>query len=356
MSRIVAFGEIMCRLATPGQKRFGQAMPGQLDTTFAGAEASAAVSIAHLGGRASFVTALPDHALAEACLAQLRSFGVETEHILRVPQGRLGLFFYEAGSNQRPANVIYDRENSSVSITPAATYDWDAIFEGAEWLILSGITPAISKNAAEVTEIAMQQAQAHGVKIACDMNYRSKLWNWDPSLKPRELASQTMRKLLPYVTLFLGGEQDAAEILGITPDENSEQPLLDIARQISKRYPQMTHIAMTLRECFSANHHSFGGVLYVREQDEIFHAPMRNGQYQPYQITDIVDRLGGGDAFTAGLLFAMGDPELNDPQNTINFATAAACLSHSFEGDYNLATRAEIETLMHGDLSGRVNR
>ena len=356
MNRIVAFGEIMCRLATPGHKRFGQAMPGQLDTTFAGAEASAAVSIAHLGGHASFVTSLPDHALADACLAQLRSFGVETEHIMRVSQGRLGLFFYEAGSNQRPANVIYDRENSSVSITPAAQYDWDAIFEGAEWLILSGITPAISKNAAEVTEIAMQQAHAHGVKIACDMNYRSKLWNWDPPLKPRELASQTMRKLLPYVTLFLGGGQDAAEILGITADENSDQPLLDIARQISKRYPQMTHVAMTLRKCFSANHHSLGGALYVREEDELFRAPLQNGQYQPYQITDIVDRLGGGDAFTAGLLFAMGDPDLNDPQNTINFATAAACMSHTIEGDYNLATRTEIETLMHGELSGRVNR
>jgi len=356
MNRIVAFGEIMCRLATPGFKRFGQSLPGQLEATFAGTEASAAVSIAYLGGNSAFVTALPDNPLAQACLSQLRSFGVDTQHILQTSRGRLGLFFLEAGANQRPANVIYDRENSSVAITPASEYDWAAIFEGAEWLLISGITPAISKNGAELTEIAMQQAQARGVKIACDMNYRSKLWNWEPSLSPRKLATQTMRKLLPYVTLFLGGQQDAAEILAITPDKNSDDSLLDISRQISKQYPNVRHIAMTLRESFSASHHSLGGMLYVRENDNSYYAPMQNGQYKRYQITNIVDRLGGGDAFTAGLLFAMGDPQLNDPQTSINFATAASCLSHSIEGDYNLSTRAEIETLMHGEQSGRVNR
>ncbi len=356
MSRIVALGEIMCRLATPGFKRFGQAMPGELVVTFAGAEASVAVSIACLGGNAAFVTAMPENPLADACISQLRSFGVDTQHILRSSQGRLGLFFLESGSNQRPANVIYDRDYSSVAITPAAEYDWPGIFDKADWFLVSGITPAISKNGAELTRTAMQQAQKRGVKIACDMNYRSKLWNWDKSLTPRKLASQTMRELLPYVTLFLGGPEDAAEILNITPDENSEDPLLDISRQIIKRYPNITHLAMTLRECFSASHHSLGGMLYVQETDQACYAPIQNDKYKPYQITDIVDRLGGGDAFTAGLLFAMEDAELDTPQKTIDFATAAACLSHSIEGDYNLSTRSEIETLMHGQRSARVNR
>ncbi len=356
MKRIVALGEIMCRLATPGFKRFRQSMPGELEVTFAGAEASAAVSIALLGGNATFVTALPDNSLAEACLAQLRSFGVDTQHVLQTSRGRMGLFFLETGSNQRPANVIYDRENSSVAITPPAEYDWSAIFEGTEWLLVSGITPAISRNGAELTETAMRQAQERGVKIACDMNYRSKLWRWQDSLSPRELATQTMQKLLPYITLFLGGTEDAAEILSITPDENAADPLLDLSRQIVTRYPRMTHVAMTLRKSYSASHHSLGGMLYVREKDQSCYAPVRNGQLEPYQITNIVDRLGGGDAFTAGLLFAMCDSELNEPQKTIDFAVAASCLSHSIEGDYNLSTREEVETLMRGEQSARVNR
>jgi 2-dehydro-3-deoxygluconokinase len=176
MSRVVTFGEIMARLAAPGFKRFQQAMPGTLDVTFAGAEASIAASIAFLGGDAAFVTALPEHAIADACVANLRSLGVNTRHILRTPQGRLGLYFLETGANQRPGNVIYDREGSAIAITPATDYDWNAIFAGAEWFIVSGITPAISRNAADVTLIALREASQRGVKVAIDMNYRSKLW------------------------------------------------------------------------------------------------------------------------------------------------------------------------------------
>ena len=352
----MTLGEIMCRLATPGFKRFGQAMPGTLETTFAGAEASVAVSLAYLGAEAAFVTAMPVHPIAEACISQLRSFGVDTKHILRTSEGRLGLFFLEQGSNQRPANVIYDRENSSVAITPAEDYDWDSIFEEADWFLVSGITPAISKNAAHLTKVALQEATSRGVKVACDMNYRSKLWNWDKKLTPRKLASQTMRELLPYVTLFLGGLEDALAILDISPDENSEDPRLNVSRKITQLYPQMTHIAMSLRESYSASHNSLGGMLYVRESDKTYYAPQTEEQYEPYQITNIVDRLGGGDAFTAGMLFAMGDSQLNDPQSSISFATAASCLAHSLEGDYNLSTRKEIESLMHGQRSGRVNR
>lgn len=172
MSRVVTFGEIMARLATPGHRRFGQAMPGSLDVTFAGAEASVAGSIAYLGGEAAFVTALPDHALADACVAEVRSLGVDTRHILRTPDGRLGLYFLETGANQRPGNVIYDRAGSSVALTPADAYDWQAILEGAEWFVVSGITPAISRHAAEATATALREASRRGVKVAIDMNYR----------------------------------------------------------------------------------------------------------------------------------------------------------------------------------------
>ena len=211
MSRIVTFGEIMGRLAAPGHKRFQQTLPGTLDVTFAGAEASIAASIAYLGGDASFVTALPQHALADACVADLRSMGVNTNHILRTPLGRLGLYFLETGANQRAGNVIYDREGSSIAITPADQYDWPSIFDGAEWFIISGITPAISRNASEVSRIAMQEAKAKGLKVVCDMNYRSKLWQWEPALKPRDLATRTMRELMPMVDLFVGGREDAEE-------------------------------------------------------------------------------------------------------------------------------------------------
>ena len=198
MSRIVTFGEIMARLATPGFQRFQQAMPGALDVTFAGAEASIAAAIAFLGGDAAFATALPQHAIADACVAALRSMGVDTRHIVRTKRGRLGLYYLETGANQRPSNVIYDREGSSVAITPTHEYNWSAILGGAEWFVISGITPAISRNSAEVTMTAVREANRRGVKVACDMNYRSKLWQWEPPLKPRELATRTMLALMPH--------------------------------------------------------------------------------------------------------------------------------------------------------------
>ena len=356
MSRIVAFGEIMARLATPGFKRFQQAMPGSLDVTFAGAEASIAASVAYLGGEASFVTALPTNALADACIADLRSMGVKTQHILRAERGRLGLYFLESGANQRPGNVIYDREGSSVAITPASDYDWTAIFEGAEWFVISGITPAISRNAAEVTATAMREASTRGIKVACDMNYRSKLWQWDPPLKPRELATRTMRELMPFVDLFIGGREDAAEMLGLPDAGASPDALVASARQISTQFPRIKQVAMTRREGISATHNNFGGLLYTAATDRACFAPLKDGAPTFYEITGIVDRLGAGDAFTAGLLLALTTPELSDPQAAVLFATAAGCLAHSIEGDFNYITRSEIETLMSGDASGRVRR
>ena len=252
MSRIVTFGEIMARLATPGFKRFQQTMPGTLEVTFAGAEASIAASIAYLGGDASFATALPDNGLADACVADLRSMGVCTRNILRTAGGRLGLYFLETGANQRPGVVIYDREGSFVAITPPSTYDWSAIFEGAEWFVISGITPAISRNATEVTRTALREASARGIKVACDMNYRRKLWQWDPTHEPRALATRMMRELMPLVDLFIGGREDASEILGIPDAGSSADALASVAQQIAAMYPRIRHVAMTRRENHSA--------------------------------------------------------------------------------------------------------
>lgn len=342
MSRVVTFGEIMLRLATPGFARFQQAMPGGLNATFAGAEASIAASLAYLGIDAAFVTALPEHAIADACIADLRSLGVETKHILRTPEGRLGTYFLEHGANQRGGNVIYDRDGSSVAITPASAYDWDTIFAGCDWFVISGITPAISRNASEVALFAVQEARKRGIQVVCDMNYRMKLWRWEPPLSARELATRTMRALLPHVTVFVGGISDATAMLGI--EHNGD--LRALAKQIVAEFPNLTHAAFTLRDGSTSAAQCFSGALY--ESAETIHtAPV-------YTITQVIDRLGAGDAFTAGLIYSF--LQNSGPLSAIAFATAAGCLAHSVEGDYNYSTRAEIEAVMHGDGGGRVAR
>lgn len=343
MSRVVTFGEIMARIATPGFARFQQAMPGSVNVTFAGAEASIAASLAYLGIDAAFVTALPDHAIAYACLADLRSLGVETKHILRTAEGRLGIYFLEHGANQRGGNVIYDRDGSSVAITPASAYDWDAIFSGCEWFIISGITPAISRNASEVASVAVQEARKRGIQVVCDMNYRTKLWRWEPPLSARDLATRTMRALLKHVSVFVGGISDATAMLGIEHDGD----LPALARQIVVQFPNLTHAAFTVRDGSTAAAQCFSGALYEAATATLHTAPV-------YTITQIVDRLGAGDAFTAGLVFSFLQ---NSPApSAVAFATAAGCLAHSIEGDYNYSTRAEIEALMQGDGGGRVSR
>ena len=356
MSRIVTFGEIMLRLATPGHRRFIQAMPGTLEATFAGAEASVAASLAYLGADAAFVSALPAHPIADACLADLRRIGVDTRHVLRPADGRLGIYFLETGANQRPGNVVYDREGAAVAVTPAEAYDWEAVFAGAEWFLISGITPALSRNAAAVARAAVEAAVRCGVHVACDMNYRSKLWRWEPGLAPRALAARTMQELMPAVNLFIGGLEDAAEMLGVRAREGAADSCLDVARQLVARYPSLGRVAMTLREGISASHNNLGGFLYQADLDQAFRAPLQDGRPSAYAITDMVDRLGGGDAFTAGLLFALTRPGLAEPAQAVAFATAAACLAHSVEGDFNYSTREEIEALMAGSASGRVNR
>ncbi len=349
MSRIVAFGEIMGRFVTPGFKRFQQALPGSLNTSFAGAEANIATAFAYLGGEAAFVTALPTNPIADACVASLRSAGVDTTHIVHTATGRLGLYFLEQGANQRPTNVIYDREGSSVSITPADAYDWDTLLEGADWFITSGITPALSRNAAAVTRAALEAASKRGVNVAIDMNYRQKLWKWEPPLTARELATRTMKDLLPFADLFIGGLEDAVAVLDGVPAKAPHE----IAGLLAKAFPRLSHVAMTLRESVSASHTILGGFLYDTRTATAFLSPLDG---KTYSIQNIVDRIGTGDAFTGALLYALTTPGLSSPKSAVEFATAAACLAHSIEGDQNFTTRAEIEALLQGDASGRVQR
>jgi 2-dehydro-3-deoxygluconokinase len=363
MKKVVTFGEIMGRISCPGFTRFRQAAPGALDIMFAGSEANVAVSLALFGMNATYVTALPKHALADSCIAVLRGFDVDTSHIVRTDQGRLGLYFVEAGANQRPSNVIYDRDYSAIGVTPADQYDWKAIFDGAGWFHVSGITPAVSRQAADATLTAVTAAKEAGVNVSCDLNFRKKLWAWDNALPPRKLAEQTMRKVLPFVDVVIANEGDCADVLGIHAQgtdveagklDTGRYP--DVARQVVAQFPNITQVAITLRESISASHNNWGAMLYCAKKDNVFFAPTQDATYQPYQIKNIVDRIGGGDSFAAGLIYGLNDPELTGPEEALQFAVAASCLAHSISGDFNISSRAEVMALMKGSGSGRVVR
>lgn len=362
MKTIVAFGEIMGRLAAPGNVRLRQTKI--FEVTYAGSEASVAVSVCNFGGQARYVTALPKHSLADATLDAVRAVGVDTNFVLRTNQGRLGMYFLETGANQRPSNVIYDREDSAVSITPASAYDWDGIFAGAEWLHLSGITPALSKNAAEATLVAAQKAQAAGVKVSIDLNFRNKLWNWDTTKTNKELAQKTMRNILPFIDVVIANEEDCHDVLGISAGQTDvHSGTLDtsrypnVAQQVVEQFPNISKVAITLRESISATHNNWGAMLYDAVLKQPFFAPLdANGNYESYQIKNIVDRVGGGDSFAGGLIFALTTPELSESQTAVKYAVAASCLKHSIKGDFNFSTRDEVEKLMGGSASGRVVR
>jgi 2-dehydro-3-deoxygluconokinase len=360
VKRFVAFGEIMGRFHAPGMLRLRQALPGTLDVSFAGAEANVAVSLALLGAPASYVTALPvDNPLTDACLATLRGFGLDLRHVLLRETGRLGLYFLEAGANQRPGRVIYDREHSAVSLTPAGAYDWSAILDSAGWLHLTGITPALSQAAAESTLTAAEQARRRGVTVSCDLNYRAKLWRWEPGTPARQLAARTLQALLPQVDLLFAGPADA-DLLGVTvPPGDAKHDLdayPDFARQVAACFPNVRRIATTLRESHSASHNDWGAILYDAATNGTVLAPFSEGHHRPYVIRNIVDRVGAGDAFAAGLIFALSCGEYPTDADALEFAAAASCLAHSIPGDFNLSTRAEIDVLRRGSASGRVER
>ncbi|AWI09692.1 sugar kinase [Ereboglobus luteus] len=363
MKTIVTFGEIMARLCPPGNRRFIQNMPGSLELTFAGAEANVAASLAIFGARARFVTALPDNVISDACVQNLRGLGIDTTRILRVKNGRLGLYFVEKGANQRPSNVVYDRAHSSVAETSADKYNWSEIFADARWLHISGITPALSRIAFESSLAAVRNAKAAGLSVSCDLNFRKKLWQWEPGTPAASLARRCMSELLPFVDVAIANEEDASDVLGIHAEGSDiEGGHLEIgrypqvAREITRMFPNIKKVAITLRESISATHNNWGAMLYDAEAGEACFAPMSGDTYKPYEIRNIVDRVGGGDSFAAGLIFALNTPELAAPKTAIAYAVAASCLAHSIEGDFNFSTRAEVESLMRGSASGRVVR
>lgn len=363
MKTIVTFGEVMGRLAPEGVLRFRQALPGPLNLTFGGAEANVAASLAQLGADARFVTALPQNTIADCCVGFLAGLGVDTSCIARTKHGRLGLYFFENGANQRPSNVIYDRAHSSVSVTQPAEYAWDKILDGAGWLHTTGITPALSQISADSTLHAVKAAKEKGLTVSCDLNFRKKLWSWEPGTDSEALAGKTMRAILPYVDVLIANEEDAADVLDIhaaETDVDSGKLSVDqypaVAREIARQFPNISKIAITLRESHSASHNNWGALLYDVAAGKAFFAPLRDGAYDAYQIKNIVDRVGGGDSFGAGLIFALNTPELAAPEKAIAFAVAASCLCHSIVGDVNFTSRAEVEALMKGSGSGRVVR
>jgi 2-dehydro-3-deoxygluconokinase len=363
MAKFVTFGEIMARLQPPGCGRIRQALPGTLVVTFAGSEANVAASLAYLGDEAVFVTALPDNSLAEACIGNLRNLGVDTSKIVKTARGRLGLFFLETGANQRPSRVIYDRELSAISLADPKCYDWSEIFAEATWFHVSGITPAVSRNAAEAAVQSVKRAKAAGLTVSCDLNYRKKLWRWEASTEPKQLARRIMGEIIPHTDLVIGNEEDAEDVLGIRAGDTDVsagrleiERYPEVAAKIIERFPNVSHVAITLRESISATHNNWGGMLYEAAGGTACFAPLRDGKYSPYQIHSIVDRVGGGDAFGAALLHALNDPKLRNTEEAVAFAVAAGCLCHSIEGDFNFSSKEEILALSLGDASGRVKR
>ena len=345
--RIVTLGEVMLRLKSPVFERFFQSQ--HLEATFGGGEANVAVSLATFGLDVSFVTSLPQNPVGDAAIRYLRSRAVDTSFISRRGE-RTGIYFLEAGANQRPSNVVYDRANSSISTAKPDDFSWDAMFDGADRFHITGITPALSESAAELSLVALKKAKAAGATVSCDYNFRKKLWRYGKT------APEVMRELVRFVDVGIANEEDCQRSLDVKVDDGDwEQAIhsgkLDAARYeaLAKKmfatFPNLKYQAITLRESFSASHNGWSACLYDGVN---FHVSRR------YDITDVVDRVGGGDSFAAGLIYGlhtdMGASE------ALEFAVAASCLKHSISGDANLVTVGEVKHLMGGDTSGRVQR
>ena len=346
MSTVITFGEIMLRLSTPGYLRFGQAR--QFDATFGGGEANVAVSLANYGIDAKFITRLPDNDIAKSCIKDLRSYGVDTSDIV-FGGDRVGIYFLETGAVARPSKVVYDRANSSIATIQPGMIDWKKVFEGADWFHWTGITPALSQGAADVCLEAIKAANALGVTVSCDLNYRKNLWKYGKN------ASEIMPALVEGCDIILGNEEDADKVFGIRPEgfdvtatggAIDQKRFQSVGEQLMKRFPRARKVIITLRGSINANHNTWGGVLW--DGKTLYQSPR-------YDITHIVDRVGGGDSFMGGLIYGLLT-YTGDDQKALNFAVAASCLKHTIFGDYNQVTVAEVENLMKGDASGRVSR
>ena len=346
MAKVITFGEIMLRLSTPGYLRFSQTT--QYDATFGGGEANVAVSLANYGIDVKFVTRLPQNDIAKACVKDLRSYGVDTSDIV-YGGDRLGIYFLETGAVARPSKVVYDRANSSIATIKPGDIDWEKVFEEADWFHWTGITPAISQGAADVCLEAVKAANRLGITVSCDLNYRKNLWKYGKT------ASEIMPALVEGCDVILGNEEDADKVFGIKPEgfdvtatggEIDQKRFQSVGEQLMKKFPRAKKVIITLRGSINANHNTWGGVLW--DGKTLYQSPR-------YDITHIVDRVGGGDSFMGGLIYGLLTYK-GDDQKALNFAVAASCLKHTIFGDFNQVTVAEVENLMKGDASGRVSR
>lgn len=342
MTRVVTFGEVMLRLKSPEFERLFQRPV--LEATFGGAEANVAVSLVNYGLEATFVSAIPKNNVGDACLGELRRFGVDTSAIRRAGD-RLGIYFLETGANQRPSKVTYDRAGSSIAAIQPGEVDWASVFRGADWFHVSGVTPAISASAAATALEAATAARAAGVTVSCDYNYRKNLWQYGKK------APEVMRELVQHVDVGIANEEDCQKALGITADVDVHAGALDeakyqaLAAKVLAEFPNLKKQVITLRESRSADTNGwsacmFDGTTFRRSRQ--------------YEITDIVDRVGGGDSFAGGLIYGL--LALQDDQQALEFATAASCLKHSIPGDFNRVSVSEVMSLVGGDASGRVQR
>lgn len=338
--KVITFGEIMLRLAPNGYYRFFQ--DDQLQATFGGGEANVAVSLANYGMDVSFVTKLPTHAIGQAAVNSLRKYGVDTSKIVRGGD-RVGIYFLEKGASQRGSVCIYDRAHSAIQEAQPSNFDWDAIFADVDWFHFTGITPALGENLVEICREACKKAKEHGVKISCDLNYRGKLWT-------REEARKAMTDLCQYVDVCISNEEDAKDVFGIEAENTdiyggklNKEGYKSVAKQLAEKFG-FEKVAITLRTSISANDNDWAAMLYDGE----------NYCFSKEYHLRIVDRVGGGDSFGGGLIYALLSGK--DTQEAVEFAVAASALKHSIEGDYNLATVSEVEKLAGGDGSGRVQR
>lgn len=345
MKKVVTFGEIMLRLATPGYQRFIQS--SALSSTFGGGEANVAVSLSNYGIPTDFVTRLPQNDIAEWCISDLRKYRVGVDNILR-GGSRVGIYFLETGAVARPSKVIYDRANSAISEIRLGMVDWREVFEDAQWFHWTGITPAISQGAAEVCLEAIKVANEMGITVSTDLNYRKNLWKYGKT------ASDIMPELVDGCDIILGNEEDAEKVFGIKPEgfdvahtsgDIDAGEFESVCTQLMRKFPRAKKVIITLRGSINANRNTWGGCLY---SDRLY-------QSKRYDITDIVDRVGGGDSFMGGLIYGLITYPDND-QEALDFAVAASCLKHTIYGDFNLVSVGEVETLMKGDGSGRVSR
>ncbi|HBT86056.1 MAG: sugar kinase [Fermentimonas sp.] len=345
MQKVVTFGEIMLRLAAPGYKRFIQS--DNLNATFGGGEANVAVSLANYGIPVDFVTRLPKNEIAEWCISDLRKYDVGTKQILRGGE-RVGIYFLETGAVARPSKVVYDRAHSSIAEVEKGMFNWKEILKDATWFHWTGITPALSQGAADACLEAIKTANEMGVTVSCDLNYRKNLWKYGKT------ASEVMPELVEGCDIILGNEEDAEKVFGIKPEgfqvehtggEVDAAEFESVCKQLMNRFPRAKKVIITLRGSINANHNTWGGCLY---SDKLY-------QSKRYDITHIVDRVGGGDSFMGGLIYGLLTYKGND-QKALDFAVAASCLKHTVYGDFNLVSVQEVETLMKGDGSGRVVR